>query len=74
MIVLDLEHDRIPPAACVDYGKRAGVSLFPSGRLVFHHQISVDAAAKLVNALTRLMEDKNAGVALETRKVTGGYI
>ncbi|KAH8693830.1 putative L-allo-threonine aldolase [Talaromyces proteolyticus] len=74
MIVLDLENDGIPPAAFVEYGKRAGVTLFPTGRLVFHHQISPEAAARLVSALTRLMEDKNAGKALENHKVTGGYV
>lgn len=41
-----------------------GLTLFPSGRLVFHHQNSEAAASKLVQALRELMEDY---------KVSGGY-
>jgi threonine aldolase len=74
MIVLDLEKDDIPPAAFVEYGKRAGLAFFPTGRLAFHHQTSPEAAAKVVTALTTLMEDKKAGKALENHKVTGGYM
>lgn len=74
MIVLDLEDAGIPPAAFVEYGKRAGVTLFPTGRLVFHHQISPEAASRLVTALTCLMEDRKAGKELENHKVTGGYM
>ncbi|EEA20879.1 L-allo-threonine aldolase, putative [Talaromyces marneffei ATCC 18224] len=74
MIVLDLEEVGIPPAAFVEYGKRAGVTVFPTGRLVFHHQISAAAASRLVDALTSLMQDKKAGRQLENHKVTGGYM
>jgi threonine aldolase len=74
MIVLDLEDADIPPAAFVEYGERAGVTLFPTGRLVFHHQISAEAASRLVAALTLLMEDKRAGKELVNHKVTGGYM
>ncbi|OKL63601.1 hypothetical protein UA08_00052 [Talaromyces atroroseus] len=74
MIVLDLEDAGIPPAAFVEYGKRAGVTVFPTGRLVFHHQISAEAASRLVAGLTSLMDDKRAGKELENHKVTGGYM
>lgn len=73
MIVLDLKADGIPAAAFVEYGKRAGVTLFPSGRLVFHHQNSPQAVEKLISALRALMEDKKAGKALPDYRVTGGY-
>ena len=74
MIVLDLEKDGIPAAAFVEYGKRHGLTLFPTGRLVFHHQNSPAAATKLVSALRALMEDKKAGKPLENHRVTGGYV
>lgn len=73
MIVLDLERDGIPPAAFVNYAKRHGVTVFPSGRVVFHHQISNDSAFALVGALRELMQDKKAGKQLESYKVSGGY-
>lgn len=74
MIVLDLEDAGIPAAAFVEYGKRAGVTLFPTGRIVFHHQISPEAASRLVKAMTCLIEDARAGKELENHKVTGGYM
>lgn len=61
MIVLDLEVDDIPAAAFVNYGKKHGLIFFPSGRLVFHHQISEDAAGRAVEALRELYMDKKAG-------------
>lgn len=73
MIVLDLEADGIPPAAFMSYGKKNGLTVFPSGRLVFHHQISEDAASRLLGALRELMTDKKAGKELESHKVSGGY-
>lgn len=74
MIVLDMEDAGIPPAAFVGYAKRAGVEVFPTGRLVFHHQTSEEAASRLIAALTLLIEDKRAGKELEDHKVTGGYM
>lgn len=74
MINLDLEAAGIPPAAFVEYGKRAGVTVFPTGRLAFHHQNSPAAASRLVEALTLLIEDRRAGKQLENHKVTGGYM
>ncbi|KAJ9323279.1 hypothetical protein DTO027B5_4031 [Paecilomyces variotii] len=74
MIVLDLAGDGIPAAAFLNYGKKHGVTVFPSGRLVFHHQITEDAASRLVDALKELMEDKKAGKELESYKVSGGYV
>lgn len=73
MIVLDLEADGIPPAAFVDYGKRHGVTVFPTGRLVFHHQSSTESAAKLIAALRELMADKKAGKPLADEKVHGAF-
>ena len=73
MIVLDLEKDGIPQAAFVNYAKRHGLLVFPSGRVVFHHQISNEAAFSLVAALRELMQDKKAGKQLEAHKVSGGY-
>ncbi|GAD93399.1 L-allo-threonine aldolase, putative [Paecilomyces variotii No. 5] len=74
MIVLDLAANGIPAAAFLNYGKKHGVTVFPSGRLVFHHQITEDAASRLVDALRELMEDKKAGKTLESYKVSGGYV
>lgn len=73
MIVLDLEAAGIPPAAFISYGKKHGLTFFPSGRLVFHHQISEEAASRLISALRELMMDKKAGKELESYKVSGGY-
>lgn len=73
MIVLDLEAAGIPPAAFVNYGKKSGLTFFPSGRLVFHHQISEDSASRLVGTLRELMADKKAGKELDNHKVSGGY-
>lgn len=74
MIVLDLEADQIPPAAFIGYANKYGLTTFPSGRLVFHHQISEDAASRLVTALGELMADKKAGKELANHKVSGGYV
>ena len=73
MIVLDLYADDIPPAAFVEYGKLHGVTVFPTGRLVFHHQNSPESAAKLVTALGDLMADKRAGKPLTDGKVHGTF-
>ncbi|KAM5383381.1 hypothetical protein ACJZ2D_002074 [Fusarium nematophilum] len=72
MIVLDLEAVGIPEAAFVDYCTREGVVVFPSGRLVFHHQTTEDGAKSLVQALKTLMEDHKKGIQLEKREVNGG--
>lgn len=73
MIVLDLQVHGIPPAAFISYGQKYGLTFFPSGRLVFHHQITEDAASRVVDALRELMQDKRAGKELEDHKVSGGY-
>lgn len=73
MIVLDLEVEDIPAAAFVNYGKKHGLIFFPSARLVFHHQISEDAAGRAVEALRELYTDKKAGKTLEDYAVSGGY-
>ncbi|KAF5025786.1 hypothetical protein F66182_2119 [Fusarium sp. NRRL 66182] len=73
MIILDLAAVDIPPAAFVEYCAQAGISVFPMARLVFHHQTSESAADKLVEALTKLMDDKRSGVALDDGEARGGY-
>lgn len=74
MIVLDLEAIGIPPAAFVDYCKRYNVTVFPTGRLVFHYQISTSGVDRLLQALKELHDDKKMGNELSARKVTGGYL
>lgn len=73
MIILDLEGAGIPPAAFVEYCAREKVAVFPMARLVFHHQTSETGVKNLITALTKLMKDKKDGVALEDKKVSGGY-
>jgi threonine aldolase len=73
MIVLDLVADDIPAAAFLEYGTRHGVTVFPTARLVFHHQSSTKSAAKLVAALRELMDDKKAGKPLAEGKVHGSF-
>ncbi|RSL97576.1 hypothetical protein CDV31_012989 [Fusarium ambrosium] len=69
----DLEAVGIPPSAFVEYCVREKVSVFLMERIVFHHQTSEAAVKSLVTALSKLMEDKKKGVALEDKKVGGGY-
>lgn len=73
MVVVDLEAGDIPPAAFVGYCKEEGVSVFPNGRLVFHHQTSDDGVRRLLRALELLMAHKKAGKELASHKVYGGY-
>lgn len=73
MVVLDLDAVGIPPAAFVEYCTREKVAVFPSGRLVFHHQTSDAGVESLLAALKKLMEDKKSGVELSSEKVSGGY-
>lgn len=73
MIILDLEAADIPPAAFVEYCAQDGISVFPMARLVFHHQTSESAVKNLVKALSRLMDDKRNGVALNDGEAHGGY-
>ncbi|KAF5012049.1 hypothetical protein FDECE_1870 [Fusarium decemcellulare] len=73
MILLDLKAADIPPSAFVEYCEKEGIAAFPMARLVFHHQTSEAAVDKLVKALSRLMEDKKKGVALEDKEAHGGY-
>ncbi|UPK97045.1 hypothetical protein LCI18_007980 [Fusarium solani-melongenae] len=73
MIILDLEAVGIPASAFVEYCAREKVAVFPMARIVFHHQTSETAVKSLVSALSKLMKDKNNGVALEDKKVSGGY-
>lgn len=73
MIILDLERSGLPPAAFVDYCKKEGVIVFPSGRLVFHYQTTQEGVDKLLRALKNLKEDKTQGKELSARKVVGGY-
>ncbi|KAI1845081.1 hypothetical protein JX265_008333 [Neoarthrinium moseri] len=73
MIVLDLAAVGIPAAAFVDYCAEQRVAVFPNGRLVFHHQTSVEGADDLVAALKRLKEAKDNGVVLSEAEVHGGY-
>lgn len=74
MIVLDLEGAGISSAAFVEYCAREGVTVFPMPRIVFQHQTSQSAADSLVNALSKLVNDKQDGVSLSDEKVNGGYI
>ncbi|KAJ0377255.1 hypothetical protein COL26b_004444 [Colletotrichum chrysophilum] len=73
MIVLDLAAVDIPAASFVDYCARRRVSVFPNGRIVFHHQVTDNGANALLAALTELVGDKNAGVVLSDVEVHGGY-
>ncbi|KAJ0384660.1 hypothetical protein COL922a_007924 [Colletotrichum nupharicola] len=73
MIVLDLAAVDIPAASFVDYCARRRVSVFPNGRIVFHHQVTDNGADALVAALTDLAADRNAGVVLRVADVHGGY-
>lgn len=73
MILLDLEAVGIPPAAFVEYCAKEKIVVFPMGRIVFHHQTSQEAVDTMVEALTKLMEDKKNGVALSEEEVHGGY-
>ena len=72
MVVLDIEAVGIPGAAFVEYCAREKITVFPNGRLVFHHQTSEDAARDLVVALTKLMDDKKKGVELPDEELEGG--
>lgn len=72
MIILDLEAVAIPAAAIVSRCKGRGVFVFPSGRLVFHHQTSLNGVQNLVTSLRELMEDKKRGIELESGDVNGG--
>ncbi|KAK2831976.1 hypothetical protein FQN49_006979 [Arthroderma sp. PD_2] len=74
MIVLDLEAAGLPGAALVKYCEDAGIAVFPEGRLVFHYQISEDAANRLVKALTLLIQDKKAGKDLDAADGKNLYI
>jgi len=73
MIILDLEYSDIPPTTFVDYYKKHGVIVFPSGRWVFHYQTPQDGANRLLIALQELMEAKKEGRELSARNVLGGY-
>ena len=73
MVILDLDALEIPPAAFVQYCKEEGVTVFPSGRLVFHHQTSDVGVSRLLKALQLLITDKKSGKKLPGHKVTGGY-
>lgn len=73
MIVLDLAAVDIPPAAFVEYCAGQKVAVFPTGRLVFHHQTSEAGVRSLVAALRKLMEDKKNNIELSDKKVSGGY-
>ncbi|CAG1968548.1 unnamed protein product [Fusarium graminearum] len=73
MILPDIEAAGIPPAAFVEYCAKEEIAVFPMARLVFHHQTSEAAVDSLVKALTRLMEDKKNGVALNNGEAHGGY-
>lgn len=72
MILLDLEAVGIPGAALVEYCARNKLTVFPNGRLVFHHQNTAEVGDILVDALTKLMEDKKKGVALPEEEMQGG--
>ncbi|RTE80925.1 hypothetical protein BHE90_004569 [Fusarium euwallaceae] len=73
MIILDLEVVGIPPSAFAEYCAREKVAVFAMARIVFHHQTSEAAVKSLVTAPSKLIEDKKNGVALEDKKVGGGY-
>jgi threonine aldolase len=70
MAILDLDALEIPSAAFIQYCKEEGVAVFPSGRLVFHHQTSEDGTSRLLHALQRLITDKKSGQKLVGHKVT----
>lgn len=64
MIVLDFKAAGMPNAAVVNYCKEIGITVFPGGRLVFHYQMSTDAAERLVKAQSLVIQDAKTG-ALE---------
>lgn len=72
MVVLDLDSVGIPGAAFVEYCAKKKITVFPNGRLVFHHQNTEEAATDLVDALTTLMGDKKKGAKLADEEVQGG--
>ncbi len=72
MIVLDLEASDIPGEALVAYCQKHEVKVFPSGRMVFHHQTTEDGAERLVLALKELMEDKTKGVEFQISSMPVG--
>ncbi|CAH0056438.1 unnamed protein product [Clonostachys solani] len=72
MIVLDLEAVGIPGSALVEYCSRSNLATFPSGRLVFHHQVTEEVSQALISALGRLMKDKNDGVKLSDEELQSG--
>ncbi len=73
MIILDLEASSIPEAGFVDYCQAENLLVMPSGRLVFHHQISEHAVSRLLKALKNLMDDHLAGKQMSSREIHGGY-
>lgn len=73
MIFLDLEALSIPQAAFVDYCSKKNLLVTPSGRLVFHHQISEHAVSRLIKALKQLVNDLLAGKQMNSREIHGGY-
>ncbi|EQB54186.1 beta-eliminating lyase [Colletotrichum gloeosporioides Cg-14] len=70
MIVLDLAAVDIPAAAFADYCAKHRVSVFPNGRIVFHHQVTDDGVNALVAALTGLVEIGMLVLFLALRRFT----
>ncbi|VUC32762.1 unnamed protein product [Clonostachys rosea] len=71
MIVLDLAALEISGSAFVEYCAEYGLITFPSGRIVFHHQVTKETAATLV-AMSKLIEDKKNGVEFSSKILQSG--
>ncbi|KAH7341997.1 threonine aldolase [Rhizoctonia solani] len=69
MIFIDLQAAGLENDWLVEEAKSAGLRLGYDGRIVVHHQISVEAVQKLKEILTRVMEKKAAGVYGEAGQV-----
>lgn len=72
MVVLDLEASEIPGAAFVLSCEKRGVTVFPNGRIVLHHQTTEEGLENLVLALSELMDRKQGGEVLENEEMAGG--
>ncbi|CAE6461577.1 unnamed protein product [Rhizoctonia solani] len=73
MIFIDLEAAGLDNDWLVEEAKTAGIRLGYGGRIVVHHQISVEAVQKLKESLTRVMEKKTAGIYAEANQNGEAY-
>lgn len=72
MIFIDLEDAGLSNDWLVEEATSVGVRLGYGGRIVVHHQISAEAVQKLKDILSRVMEQKAAGVYSERAQTNGG--